>query len=72
MIYRNLFGITRKIRYEDVFKITTHYDKTKTIIAYKIYTSDCKIKVDYLLENFNYFSRNIKKRLKKAKNNLQF
>ncbi len=72
MIYRNLFGIVRKIRYEDILRITIHYDQNKNVIGYQIYTEHCKIKVEYLLVNFNCFYKNIKKKLKKAENHIRF
>ncbi len=73
LIYRNLFRVTRQIRYEDILKIVPLYrDKAKNIGGYKIYTTKCKIKLEYVMVNFDCFQQNIKRKLKKAKNPIQF
>lgn len=72
MIYRNLFGITKKIEYEEVSRIKTYMDKSHNVIKYKIYIGGTRIVVENFTTNFNNFPKIIKRRLKKAKNNVQF
>lgn len=70
--YRNRLGIVQKIRYEEITKIKTFRDKSNNPIKYKIYIDKKGLGVDNWMENFNDFSRIMKKRLKKARNNVQF
>ena len=72
IVYRNLFGITKKIRYEEVSGIKTYLDKSHSVIKYKIYIGDTKIVVENFTTNFNDFPKIMKRRLKKARNNVQF
>ena len=72
MLYRNLFGIVRKISYEEITKIKIYKDKSNTSIKYKIYIDKKGLSVDNFMVNFNNFPGIIKKRLKKAKNKVHF
>ena len=72
IVYRNLFGITKEIQYEEVSRIKTYTDKFHNVIKYKIYIGETRIVVENFTTNFNDFPKIIKKRLKKAKNNVQF
>ena len=72
MIYRNLFGITKEIQYEEVSRIKTYMDKAHNVIKYRIYIGDTRIVVENFSANFNEFPKIMKKRLKEAKNNVQF
>jgi hypothetical protein len=72
IVYRNLFGFTKKIQYEEVSKIKTYMDKAHNVIKYRIYIGDTRIVVENFTSNFNDFPKIMKKRLKKARNNVQF
>ena len=72
MIYRNLFGITKEIQYEEVSRIKTYMDKSHKVIKYKIYVGNTRIVVENITTNFNDFPKIMKRRLKKAKNKVQF
>ena len=72
ILYRNLFGVVRKIRYEEITKIKIYKDKSNNPIKYKIYIDKKGLCVDNFMVNFNDFSKIMKKRLKKAKNTAQF
>ncbi|MBR2617751.1 MAG: hypothetical protein IKC81_00340, partial [Paludibacteraceae bacterium] len=41
--YRNLFGVTKQIQYEEVSRIKTYLDKSHNVIKYKIYVGDTRI-----------------------------
>ena len=70
--YRNLFGVTKQIQYEEVSRIKTYLDKSHNVIKYKIYVGDTRIVVENFTTNFNDFPKIMKRRLKKARNNVQF
>ena len=72
IVYRNLFGVTKKIQYEEVSRIKTYLDKSHNVIKYKIYIGDTRIVVENFTTNFNDFPKIMKRRLKKARNNVQF
>ena len=72
IVYRNLFGVTKKIQYEEVSRIKTYLDKSHNVIKYKIYIGETRIVVENFTTNFNDFSKIMKRRLKKARNNVQF
>ena len=72
MIYRNLLGITKEIQYEEVSRIKTYTDKSHNVIKYKIYIGETRIVVENFTTNFNDFPKIMKRRLKKAKCNVQF
>lgn len=72
ILYRNLFGIVRKIRYEEITKIKIYKDKSNNPIKYKIYIDKKGLSVDNFMVNFNDFTKIMKKRLRKAKNTIQF
>ena len=72
ILYRNLFGITKKIQYEEISRIKKHTDKFNNVIKYRIYIGNTRIDVENFTTNFNDFPIILKKRLKKAKNNVQF
>lgn len=72
MIYRNCFGIVKRIKYEEIVRIKTYCDRSQTVGKYKIYTPKCVIAFDYLTINFFDFSKVMKKRLKKAQSTVQF
>ena len=59
------------MQYEDVSRIKTYLDKSDNVIKYKIFIGDTRIVIENFTTNFNDFPRIIKKRLKKAKNNVQ-
>ncbi len=71
MLYRNLFGIVRKISYEEITKIKIYKDKSNNPIKYKIYIDKKGLSVDNFMVNFNDFNKIMKKRLGKAKNTVQ-
>ena len=72
IVYRNLFGVTKKIQYEEVSRIKTYLDKSHNVIKYKIYIGETRIVVENFTTNFNDFPKIMKRRLKKARNNVQF
>ena len=72
ILHRNLFGITKKIQYEEVSRIKTYMDKSHNVIKYRIYIGDTRIDVENFTSNFNEFPKIMKKRLKKARNDVQF
>lgn len=72
IIYRNLFGITKELQYEEISRIKTYMDKSRNVIKYKIYIGNTRIVVEYFTTNFNDFPKIMKRRLGKAKNNVQF
>jgi len=72
IVYRNLFGVTKKIQYEEVSRIKTYLDKSHNVIKYKIYIGDTSIVVENFTTNFNDFPKIMKRRLKKARHNVQF
>lgn len=72
ILYRNLFGIVRKISYEEITKIKIYKDKSNNPIKYKIYIDKNRLSVDNFMVNFNDFNKIMKKRLGKAKNTVQF
>ena len=72
ILYRNLFGIVRKISYEEIAKIKIYKDKSNNPIKYKIYIDKKGLSVDNFMVNFNNFNKIIKKRLRKAKNTVRF
>ena len=71
MLYSNLFGIVRKISYEEITKIKIYKDKSNNPIKYKIYIDKKGLSVDNFMVNFNDFNKIMKKRLRKAKNTVQ-
>jgi hypothetical protein len=72
MIYRNLWGKSRKIEYGEITKIKTCNNKYQEPIKYIVYTGDRRIIVENFTINFNVFPNIMKKRLKQAKNTVQF
>ena len=72
IVYRNLFGFTKKIQYEEVSRIKTYLDKSHNVIKYKIYIGKTRIVIENFATNFNDFPKIMKRRLKKAKNNVKF
>ena len=72
MLYRNLFGIVRKISYEEITKIKIYKDKSNNPIKYKIYIGETRIVIENFTTNFNDFPKIMKRRLKTAKNNVKF
>ena len=72
IVYRNLFGFTKKIQYEEVSRIKTYLDKSHNAIKYKIYIGETRIVIENFATNFNDFPKIMKRRLKKAKNNVKF
>lgn len=73
LIFRNLLGITKIYKYTEITRIRIIYIRNaKTPEKYLININKVKIVVDYLQFNFNNFERLIKKRLKKAKNPIEF
>ena len=72
ILYRNLFRITRIIRYEEISRIREYKDKSNNVIKYKIYIGDTRIVIEYFTSNFNDFPKIMKKRLKKVRNNVKF
>ena len=72
IVYRNLFGVTKKIQYEEVSRIKTYLDKSHNVIKYKIYIGETRIVIENFTTNFNDFPKIMKRRLKKAGNNVQF
>ena len=72
IVYRNLFGFTKKIQYEEVSRIKTYLDKSHNVIEYKIYIGKTRIVVGNFTTNFNDFPKIMKRRLKKAKCNVKF
>ena len=72
MVYRNLWGIVKRIKYEDISEIKTYNDKSNNTIKYRIYIANKKIEVEYFTINFNGFPKLMKERLKKTKNNIKF
>ena len=71
IIHRNCFGIVKKIKYEEIKKIKTYYDRSQTADKYKIYTLKRTITIECFAINFHDFSKIMKKRLKKAKSTVQ-
>lgn len=72
IVYRNLFGVTKKIQYEEVSRIKTYLDKSHNVIKYKIYIGETRIVIENFTTNFNDFPKIMKRRLKTAKNNVKF
>lgn len=72
IVYRNLFGFTKKIQYEEVSRIKTYLDKSHNVTKYKIYIGETRIVIENFTTNFNDFPKIMKRRLKKARNNVQF
>ena len=72
IVYRNLYGVTKKMQYEEVSRIKTYMDKSHNVIKYRIYIGDTRIVVENLTTNFQDFPEIMKRRLKKAKNKVQF
>lgn len=72
IVYRNLFGFTKKIQYKEVSRIKTYLDKSHNVIKYKIYIGETRIVIENFTTNFNNFSKIMKRRLQTAKNNLRF
>lgn len=72
IVYRNLFGFTKKIQYKEVSRIKTYLDKSHNVIKYKIYIGETRIVIENFTTNFNDFSKIMKRRLITAKNNLRF
>ena len=72
MLYSNLFGIVRKISYEEITKIKIYKDKSHNVIKYKIYIGETRIVIENFATNFNDFPKIMKRRLKTVKNNLKF
>ena len=70
--YRNLFGIVRRIKYEEITTIKIFKDKSNNPIKYRIYTCKKKVSIDNYMLNFHDFKKIMKKRLRKAKNAVQF
>ncbi len=72
MIYRNLFGITKEIQYEEVSRIKTYMDKSHNVIKYELFIGETKIVVDNFTTNFNDFPKIMKRRLKTIKSTVRF
>ncbi len=73
IVYRNLFGVTRRFEYKDVTKIKVYYDRSKTQVEmYRVYIGKKRISIDYFSENFKVFPRRMKNRLRRAKNHIEF
>lgn len=72
IVYKNLWGVVRAKKYEEVSKVKAYRDKGENLIKYKIYFGRRVIVIDYFMENFTEFPRLMKKGLKKAKNRISF
>lgn len=72
IVYRNILGIVKRIKYEEISEIKTYNDKSNTPIKYRISIANKKIYVDYFTINFSDFPKLMKKRLKKVKRNIPF
>ena len=72
MLYRNLFGRVKIIKYEEISEIKTHKDKSNNVNEYKIYIVKKKIYVNCFMINFKDFSRLMKKKLKTIKSSIKF
>ena len=72
IIYRNLFGMVRKIEYKEIVKVKTYYSRAQQVEKYKIYTLKYTFTVEHVVYNFTEFPRILKKGLRKANNNIHF
>ena len=72
IVYRNILGIVKRIKYEDISKIKTFNDKSNNPIKYGIYIGKKRVELDSFAMNFNDFPKVMKKRLRKAQNNIKF
>lgn len=72
MVYRNLWRIVKKIKYEDISEIKTYKDKSNNTIKYRIYIGKRRIEIDNFTISFNDFPKLMKKRLKGVKSNIKF
>ena len=72
IVYRDIFRIVRKIRYEDIDKVVVKRDRTNFVKQYKVYYGKRRIVLDYFVVNFNDFPVLLRRRLKKAKNMIKF
>ena len=72
ILYRNLWRVVKRIKYEEISEIKKYNDKSNNPIKYKICIGNKKICVDNYTMNFNDFSKIMKKRLKKIKSNIKF
>lgn len=72
IVYKNLWGVVKVKKYEEVSRVKVYRDKGENLIKYKIYFGKRAIVIDHFMENFTEFPRLMKKGLKKAKNKISF
>ncbi len=73
LIYRNMWGITRKYRYEDIYRVKCQRRKGSHMVEeYVVFVGRQKIKVNYYMVNFFGFAEMLKSRLRKVKNEARF
>ena len=73
LIYRNMWGITRRYRYEDIYRVKCWRRKGSSMTEeYIICVGRQKIKVNIFMVNFYNFAEMMKSRLRKVKNEARF
>lgn len=72
LVYKNFLGVTVKINYGEITRITAIYNRhSSQLEKYKIYVQKRCITVECLTKNFGNFERLIKRGLKRANNKIE-